>query len=100
MITEKQKLDAAKEVVANSLLHGWTLEAKLDYVRQVLPDHYEVKESKQQGNVHCKSVLGIDDSEQWSYFMSALKQRFTDFAEVFHNTNYHHKDFTIYFSNK
>jgi ascorbate-specific PTS system EIIC-type component UlaA len=57
MTTEKQKLDAALDVVADSVLHGWTIESKIKYVTQILPDHYEVKESKQKGNVHCKSVL-------------------------------------------
>jgi len=100
MTTEQQKLEAAKSVVANSILHGWTTEAKIDYIRQVLPDHYEVKESKQKGNIHCKSSVGIDDDEQWSYFMQALKQRFADFSEVFHNTCYNHVDFTVYFRSK
>lgn len=97
MTTEQRKLEAAKSVVANSILHGWTMDAKIDYIRQLLPDHYEVKENKQKGNVHCKSLVGIDDDERWDYFMSALKNRFKDFSEVYHNTCYNHVDFTIYF---
>jgi hypothetical protein len=95
--TQKEKLAAALSVVSNSILNGWTTEAKVDYVRQILPSSYEVKESKQAGSVHCKSATGIEDDEQWSYFMSALKERFTDFSEVFHNTCHNHVDFTVYF---
>jgi hypothetical protein len=97
MSTQQQKLDAALDVVADSVLHGWTIESKIKYVAQILPDHYEVKESKQKGNVHCKSSIGIDDDEQWGYFISALNNRFGDnFSEVFHNTCTNHVDFTIY----
>lgn len=101
MNIEQQKLDAALNVVADSVLHGWTIDAKINYVTQILPEHYEVKESKQKGNVHCKSSKGIEDDEQWEYFMSALRQRFKDdFSEVFHNTCYNHVDFIIYFKGK
>ncbi len=47
MTTKQQKLEAAKSVVAGSLLHGWNVDAKVDYIKAVLPDHYKVKESKQ-----------------------------------------------------
>lgn len=46
MNTQQQKLDAALNVVSDSVLHGWTIESKIKYVTQILPDHYEVKESK------------------------------------------------------
>jgi hypothetical protein len=97
MITDQQKLEAATKSISNSILHGWTIDAKVSYIRQLLPDHYEVKESKEKGNVHCKSSIGIDDDEQWSYLMQAIKQRFDDFVELFHNTCYNHTDFTLYF---
>jgi hypothetical protein len=97
MNTEKQKLEAAKSVVANSILHGWTIEAKINYIRQILPNHYLIKESKQKGNVVCLSGTGINDEEQWGYFMSALKQRFSDFSEVYHHICYEHTHFTVYF---
>lgn len=97
MITKEQKIEAAKSVVASSILHGWDINAKIDYIRQILPPHYEVKESKQKGNVHCKSSVGIDDDEKWSYFIQGLNQRFTDFSEVYHNTCHNHVDFTVYF---
>jgi hypothetical protein len=97
MTTQQQKLDAALSVVADSILHGWTVNAKVDYIRQILPDHYGVKESKQKGNVHCTSLVGITDNEDWFYFLAAIRQRFSDFLEVDHNTCHNHVDFTIYF---
>jgi hypothetical protein len=100
MIQGNDKLKAALDVVADSILHGWTIEAKIDYISAVLPESYEVKESKQKGNVHCKSRIGIDDEDRWDDFMSALKQRFTDFSEVYHNTCSDHVDFTVYFKKK
>jgi hypothetical protein len=103
MNTQQQKLDAALNVVADSVIHGWTIESKIKYVTQILPDHYEVKESKQKGNVHCKSSTGIDenDEERWGYFMDSLRTRFKgEFLEVFHNTCTNHVDFTIYFKGK
>jgi hypothetical protein len=100
MTTEQQKLEAAKSVVASSILHGSNTKAKVEYIKAVLPNHYEVKESKQKGNVHCKSSNGINDDEQWSYFMQGLKQRFADFSEVNHNTCHNHVDFTVYFRSK
>lgn len=97
MSTEQQKLEAAMDIVSNSLLHGWTTEAKISYIKQILPDHYIVKESKEKGSVHCKSSVGIEDEEQWGYFISALEQRFKNkLYEVFHNTNHNHADFTVY----
>jgi hypothetical protein len=100
MATQQEKLEAAKRVVSNSILHGWTIKARIDYIRQILPDHYEVKESKQKGNVHCKSSIGIKDDEDWGYIMHSLRQRFDDFSEVFHNTCYNHVDFTVYFRSR
>jgi hypothetical protein len=101
MSIEKQKLNSALDVVSNSLLHGWTIEAKIEYIKHILPEHFEVKESKQKGNIHCKSSIGIKDDEQWSYFMSALKHRFqSDFLEVYHNICHNHVDFTVYFKQK
>lgn len=97
MTTNKQKLEAAKSVVADSVLHGWTIDAKINYIKAVLPNHYEVKESKRKGSVHCKSSIGLEYGEQWVYFMEGLKQRFPDFLEVYHNTCHNHIDFTVYF---
>jgi hypothetical protein len=102
--TEQEKLNAALNVVADSVLHGWTIESKIKYIKNILPDSYEVKESKQPGNVHCKSATGFiiedEDDEQWSYFMSCLRSRFEgEFLEVNHNTCHNHVDFTIYFKN-
>jgi hypothetical protein len=98
MATAQEKLQAAERVVADSLLHGWTIQAKIDYIRTWLPHHYEVKESTHKGSVHCKSRDGITDEEIWDYFIAAIKQRFGDlFLEIDHNTCYNHVDFTVYF---
>jgi hypothetical protein len=92
--------DKLISIIISAMANGWTTDLKVAYINQVLPVHYEVKESKQKGNVHCKSSIGIDDDEVWGYFMSALKNHFTDFLEVYHNTCYNHVDFTVYFKNK
>ena len=84
-------------IIIHAMANGWTLDLKIAYIKQVLPVHYEVKGSKQRGNIHCKSAIGIADEEHWGYFMSALKGKFDDFLEVYHNTCYNHVDFTIYF---
>jgi hypothetical protein len=90
--------DNLASIIVHAMANGWTTDLKVAYVKQVLPQHYEVKESKQKGNVHCKSSIGITDEEQWDYFMSALKGRFDNiFLEVYHNTCHNHIDFTVYF---
>lgn len=97
MNTEKKKLDTAMNVVANSIMHGWTADAKISYVTQILPNHYIVTESIKKGDINCKSKIGIDDDEQWEYFIKAIKHRFKDFSEIFHNVCTNHIDFTIHF---
>lgn len=79
------------------------LQEDINYVTKLLPDHYTVKESKQAGNIHCKSRTGIrkgidaEDDEHWGYVMSGLRQHFGDrFLEVDHNTCFCHVDFTVY----
>jgi hypothetical protein len=91
-----------------------TIQDDIDFVRSILPDHYEVKESKKAGSIHCKSEKGIrkspflnestgrmindaEDEEHWSYIFRAVKQHFGErFQEVYHNTCFCHVDFTIY----
>ncbi len=34
----------------------------IQFVKGILPEHYEVKESKKRGSVHCKSSIGIRKS--------------------------------------
>jgi hypothetical protein len=75
----------------------------IQFVQSILPNHYEVKESKTKGSIHCKSSIGIkqnaddEDDEQWSYILTAIKNHFsTRFQEVYHNTCTFHVDFTIH----
>lgn len=89
----------------------------IEFVKSILPEHYEVKESKKQGSIHCKSAIGLrktpynatdsfgkmitvddaEDEEQWFYVVEAIKARFGDrFQEIDHNTCFCHVDFTIY----
>ncbi len=75
----------------------------IEFVKGILPDHYEVKESKKAGSVHCKSAIGIrkdidaEDDETWGNIFKDIKKYFGDrFQEVFHNTCFCHVDFTIY----
>jgi hypothetical protein len=96
------------------------IQADINFVKTILPDHYEVKESKKKGSIHCKSEIGIrkspytvhpylleptravtvtdaEDEEHWEYIFKAIKQHFGGrFQEVFHNTCFCHVDFTIY----
>lgn len=80
-----------------------TIESDIEFVKEFLPNHYEVSESKKSGSIHCKSAIGIigsngdEDEEHWGYIFSAIKNHFGDrFQEVFHNTCTNHVDFTIY----
>jgi len=79
------------------------LEKDIKFIKEILPSHYEVKESKETGNIHCKSKIGIrhkidaDDDEHWDYIVKAMEQYFDGrLSEIFHNTNFCHVDFTIY----
>lgn len=79
------------------------IEQDIEFVRSILPDHYEVKESKKAGSIHCKSNIGIrhkidaDDDEHWNYIVAAIKKKFVGrFQEIDHNTNFCHVDFTIF----
>lgn len=99
----KNILIESEELVSTiiaAMANGWTLDLKIKYISQVLPKHYVVKESKQKGNIHCKSSIGIGDDGYWECFMNALRNKFTDFLELDHNTCYNHVDFTIYFKSK
>jgi hypothetical protein len=65
----------------------------IDFVRSILPDHYEVKESKKAGSIHCKSPIGIEGDA----FIYKVADHFGErFQEVYHNTCFRHVDFTIY----
>lgn len=75
----------------------------IEYIKSILPSHYEVEESKSIGSVHCKSKIGIrhkidaDDNEHWEYVIGALKYHFGErLQEIDHNVNFCHTDFTIF----
>ncbi len=94
MTQEQIKLNAAMGVVGDSLLHGWTPNAYVEYVKAILPDDYSVEWNGK--GVSCVSKIGLDD-EDWEYLSQAIKQRIGDkFQEIYHNTNFDHKDFIIY----
>jgi hypothetical protein len=79
------------------------MEEEINYVKSILPSHYQVKESKSKDSIHCSSTIGIkegvdgEDDEHWFYILSAIRQKFKErFLEVDHNTCFCHVDFTIY----
>ena len=39
-----------------------TMVEDIQFIKMILPDHYEVKESKKKGSIHCKSPIGIRKS--------------------------------------
>jgi hypothetical protein len=80
-----------------------TINQDIQFVKSVLPSHYEVNESKTKGSIRCISCIGIkknqddEDDEQWEYTMKAIKNHFGNrLQEVDHNTCTFHVDFTIY----
>lgn len=76
------------------------LKQDIDFIKGVLPDHYQIKESKKPGLIHCKSLIGIPDDppdQRWRRIFNKIKAHFGNrFQEVFHNTCTNHIDFTIY----
>lgn len=89
------------------------MKEKIEFVKSLLPSHYEVKESSKLGSIHCKSEIGLrklpyisksgrlisddEDDEAFERFFKSIKQKFGDkFQEVYHNTCFCHVDFTIY----
>lgn len=76
----------------------------LDFVKRILPDHYNLLENERW--IRCRSTTGIshkldsDDDEHWEYIVKAIEQHFGErLQEIYHNTNYCHVDFVIYFKN-
>lgn len=66
-------------------------------MKRILPDRYTC-EPREDG-VHCYSETGIDDNDEelWKYTFLAIKQAFgSRFMEVFHQTCYNHKKFTVF----
>lgn len=68
------------------------------FVKDMLPKHYEVKETIT-GVIRCKSSEGIEGAEDWANFMNAIKKYFGPaFKEVNHITCTNHVNFTVYYS--
>ncbi len=69
-------------------------------MKTILPTHYTITEGDNW--IRCKSreglrtVSGADDDEAWSYVFGAIKNKYSTFKEVFHNTCAYYQDFTIY----
>lgn len=83
-----------------------TIVSDIDFVKSILPEHYQLKESFLKGSIHCKSRIGIrdgddEDREQWEYIVLAIKKHFSSrFQEIYHHVCVFHKDFTIYLKKK
>lgn len=81
------------------------LERDINFIKSILPAHYEVKESAHKGSAHCKSREGMryrnnDDNEQWGYVELAINNYFKErLSEIDFNTNAFYQDFTIYLKN-
>jgi hypothetical protein len=68
------------------------------FVKDMLPDHYDVKETTT-GIIRCKSSEGIESGVEWADFMNAIKKYFGEsFKEVYHSTCTNHVNFTVYYS--
>jgi hypothetical protein len=68
------------------------------FIKDMLPDHYEVKETMS-GIISCKSNAGIETESEWLDFMNAIRNYFGDaFKEVYHSTCTNHVNFTVYYS--
>lgn len=76
------------------------LQKDIAFVKDLLPVHYRVEESKKKYSIHCASIVGMDDSVRepdWKDFMQKIREHFGNrFMEVFHNVYFRHTDFTIY----
>lgn len=83
------------------------IEQDIQFIKSILPEHYQVKESKKAGSVNCKSSIGIrkgvdsEDEEHWSYIVKSMRGYFGNrLQEVYHNTCFCHVDFTVYLNSR
>jgi hypothetical protein len=77
----------------------------IDVIKSLLPDHYQVTESKEQpGSIRCKSSIGLvkkgtkdkEDKERWDVIATSAKEFLQPrFKEIKHSVNALHKDFTV-----
>jgi hypothetical protein len=79
-----------------------SLDQDIAFVRSILPEHYNIRESSSFGSIYCKSRIGIrngedEDQEHWNYIYNAIKEYFGKrLSEIFHQTCTYHLSFTIY----
>lgn len=70
--------------------------ADVEYVKSLMPSHYNCEAGAANG-IRCKSGVGIDDDERWGYTMLALRSHFSDrLSEVYHMVCTNHLDFIVY----
>lgn len=79
----------------------------IEFVKSILPDHYQVEEGVKENSIRCRSRVGLservdaDDEEHWSYVLAAIKNHFGNlFQEIFHVTCSRHQHFIIYYNDK
>lgn len=76
--------------------HEWY--SHRQFVESLLPDHYQVGETRT-GIIRCISRVGIENDTEWQEFFNKVKAHFgTAFREVNHITCTNHVNFTVYYS--
>lgn len=91
-----------------------SIKKDIQFIQSILPAHYDIKESKRSGSIHCVSTIGIrgtavrskttgkiindaEDDEHWDYIGRAMEKYFGNrLLEIDHHVNFCHTDFTIY----
>jgi hypothetical protein len=69
-------------------------------IKMMLPDHYKVQEigtTKGGSGLRCISTKGMDEETFDRFFDEVKNWLGKSFQEVYHATNYMHKDFTVYY---
>lgn len=79
------------------------MKTDIEFIKSIMPSHYEIKPSKHIGSINCVSQKGIlknidsEDDEHWEYVVKAIKGYFgSRFMEIDHAINFGHMNFTIY----
>lgn len=66
------------------------------FIEHILPDHYTLDEYVP-GAIWCRSNEGLE-ADEWDKVFASVKDHFGDrFREVYHNVNYMHKHFCVYY---
>lgn len=82
------------------------LQGDIDYVKSILPEHYEVKVTQKKEKsfgLRCTSSTGIRykifaySDDHWEYLVKVIRSYFGErYYEIDHITNFCHVDFIIY----